>query len=315
MKILIDTGTAKNYIKNIPCLKAISNDKPFKVKTLNGENRITKKCKIRFCDIITDFFVLPELKTFDAIIGYDFLVQIKAQIDTERSLLIYENGCIQIKFFECEQVNNLEIDTGTIPEAVKKEFQKLIEDFSDVFAQPDEKLPFNTNIKAAIRTINTEPIYSKPRPYNMAAIPFVNKEIKRLLDDGIIRPSHSPYNTPILVVGKKGVNEDGSPKYRLVFDYRKLNGITISDRYPIPESSVILSNLGNAKFYSTIDLKSGFHQILLEEKDREKTAFSINNGKYEFCRLPFGLKNGPSIFQRAIDNVLRNDIGKRCQSI
>ena len=70
--------------------------------------------------------------------------------------------------------------------------------------------------------------------------------------------------------------------------------------------------MGKAQFFTTLDLKSGFHQIELAERDREKTAFSVNNGKYEFCRLPFGLKNAPSIFQRAIDDVLREQIGKTC---
>lgn len=98
----------------------------------------------------------------------------------------------------------------------------------------------------------------------------------------------------------------------MVIDFRKLNLKTIDDKYPIPNVVSILSNLGKARFFTTLDLKSGFHQILLAEKDREKTAFSVGNGKYEFCRLPFGLKNAPSIFQRAIDDVLRDRIGKSC---
>jgi len=75
---------------------------------------------------------------------------------------------------------------------------------------------------------------------------------------------------------------------------------------------MILANLEKAKFFATLDFKSGYHQIYLAEKDREKKAFSINAGKYEFCRLPFGLKNAGSIFQRAIDEVLREQIGKTC---
>ena len=98
----------------------------------------------------------------------------------------------------------------------------------------------------------------------------------------------------------------------MVIDFRKLNQKTIDDKYPIPNIVSILSNLGKAQYFTTLDLKSGFHQILLAENDREKAAFSVRNGKYEFCRLPFGLKNAPSIFQRAIDDVLREQIGKTC---
>lgn len=95
-------------------------------------------------------------------------------------------------------------------------------------------------------------------------------------------------------------------------DFRKLNNITIEDKYPIPNINSILSNLGKAMFFTTLDLKSGFYQIVMAEKDREKCAFSVNNEKYEFCRLPMGLKNAPSIFQRAIDDILRENIGKCC---
>lgn len=88
--------------------------------------------------------------------------------------------------------------------------------------------------------------------------------------------------------------------------------MTIPDRYPIPEINEVLAQLGKNNYFSVIDLKSGFHQIPLEEKDVEKTAFKINNGKYEFLRLPFGLRNAPSIFQRALDDILRDHIGKIC---
>jgi len=99
---------------------------------------------------------------------------------------------------------------------------------------------------------------------------------------------------------------------RLVMDFRKLNERTVPDKYPMPNISMILGNLGRAKFFSTLDLKSGYHQIILAERDREKTSFSVNGGKYEFKRLPFGLKNAASIFQRTIDDILREQIGKFC---
>lgn len=102
-----------------------------------------------------------------------------------------------------------------------------------------------------------------------------------------------------------GTKERIEPKLRMVIDYKKLNEHTISDRYPIPDTNIILSNLGKSKYFSSIDLESGFHQILMSKIDIEKTAFFDNNGKYEFLRMPFGLKNAPSIFQRAMDDILR----------
>ncbi len=88
-----------------------------------------------------------------------------------------------------------------------------------------------------------------------------------------------------------------------------------NNHWPLPytDTTVILANLGKSRYFTTLDLKSGFHQINMRERDRQKTAFNVNNGKYEFCRLPFGLRNAPSIFQHAIDDVLRKNIGKTCQ--
>jgi len=194
---------------------------------------------------------------------------------------------------------------------MKEPFNSMIKLRSKAFADPNESLPYNKNTVATIRT-DDEPVYSKLYPYPMGVAEFVNSKVQQLLHNGIIRPSKSPYNNPIWVVDKKGVDELGHKKKRMVIDFRKLNQKTVSDKYPIPSISTILSYMGKAQFFTTLDLKSGFHQIELAERDREKTAFSVNNRKYEFCRLPFGLKNAPSIFQRAIDDVLREQIGKTC---
>jgi len=91
----------------------------------------------------------------------------------------------------------------------------------------------------------------------------------------------------------------------MVIDFKRLNADTISDTYPIPDITSTLSSLKEAKLFTTLDLTSGFHQIHMKES-------STLNGKYEFLRLPFGLKNAPAVFQRMIDDVLREHIGKIC---
>lgn len=95
-------------------------------------------------------------------------------------------------------------------------------------------------------------------------------------------------------------------------DYRKLNEKTVDDRYPMPNITEILDKLGRCQYFTTLDLASGFHQIEVHPKDIEKTAFSVDGGLYEYLRMPFGLKNATATFQRVMDHVLRDLIGKCC---
>jgi len=284
---------------------------PFEVTSIHGHTKIKQKCLIHLFNVKSYFFLLNNLNGYDGIVGLDVLKRVNAKIDLTKNIIEHDHGTEQIFYSKCRNVNFININDVDVPNAVNEDFKKMIKNRSKAFADPNESLPFNINTVATIRT-DGEPVYSKLYPYPMGVADFVNSEVKQLLADGIIRPSRSPYNNPIWVVDKKGFDEEGHRKKRLVIDFRKLNQKTIDDKYPIPSISTILSNIGKAQYFTTLDLKSGFHQIELAERDREKTAFSVNNGKYEFCRLPFGLKNAPSIFQRAIDDVLRDHIGKTC---
>lgn len=286
--------------------------KPFNVNTLNGTNPINKKCTMVIFGYISTFYVLESLQNFDGIIGYEFLKKINGKLNMIDDTLTYDKNKTPITRGN-EQINFHAIDKDLIPKNVTEEFNRIISGNSDAFADPNRALPYNTSVEATIKTKTEEPSYTRSYPYPVTMSDFVNSEIESLLRDGIIRKSFSAYNSPVLVVRKKGLNEQGKPNHRLVIDFRKLNEVTENDKYPMPEVPVILSNLGKSQYFTTLDLKSGYHQILLAEKDRMKTAFSINNGKYEFCRLPFGLKNAPSIFQRTIDDILREYIGKICQ--
>lgn len=255
---------------------------------------------------------MKELKTFDAIVGHDTLKDLKAIIDpSNEQIILPNNHIIPLLQHKFQQVNKISVRDSHLDETNKTKLKKFLLNYQDLFQPANEKLPFTTKIVAEIRTTDENPVYCKTYPYPQALKTEVSKQLDKLLQDGIIRPSRSPYNSPVWIVPKK-TDASGEKKYRLVIDYRKINLKTISDKYPIPDTSTVLANLGKNNFFTTIDLVSGFHQIPMSEKDIEKTAFSVNNGKYEFVRLPFGLKNAPSIFQRVMDDILREHIGKIC---
>lgn len=173
-------------------MKAV--ESPFLVKSIHGTNRVTRKCTINIFDTNSEFFLLPTLETFDGIIGYDLLREINANLDLNKLILKYKTGSENLQHLHCKDVNNIVL-TPLIEELKIKH--------AAVFSNPEESLPYNTNIVATIRTTDNEAVYSKSYPYPMAASEFVNSEIHNLLRDGIIRPSRSPYNSPIWVVPKR----------------------------------------------------------------------------------------------------------------
>ncbi|XP_068987594.1 uncharacterized protein [Bombus flavifrons] len=126
----------------------------------------------------------------------------------------------------------------------------------------------------------------------------VRERISELIEAKIIRPSSSPFASPMILVKKK----DGSD--RLCVDFRALNKNTVADRYPLPLIADQIARLQKARYFISLDMASGFHQIPIHPNSTEYTAFVTPDGQYEYLTMPFGLKNAPSVFQRAILNAL-----------
>jgi hypothetical protein len=179
----------------------------------------------------------------------------------------------------------------------------LIQEFSDRF--PDELPPLDPDKPRIYQghTIPLEPGHKPPvRPiYRLSPLEFaeLKKQIKQLLALGFIEPSSSPYGAPVLFVQKK----DGS--LRMCIDYRAINKITIKNKYPLPRIDDILDKLNGCAYFSSIDLKSGYHQLIIDKNDIPKTAFRTPIGHYQFKVLSFGLTNAPATWQNAMNDIFR----------
>ena len=171
--------------------------------------------------------------------------------------------------------------------------------YEDLFAKPDGPLGRTSLVKHTIYTGDCRPVKRPPRRFPEKQRQIVEEEVEKMLDQGIIRESDSPWASQVVLVKKK----DGS--VRFCVDYRHLNAATRKDAYPLPNIIDCMDALSGASWFSTLDLASSYWQVEIEDRDKEKTAFATKSGLYEFCVMPFGLTNAPATFERLMEKVLR----------
>lgn len=195
----------------------------------------------------------------------------------------------------------------SMPTAVKPatriKLMKILWRHKSVFSNT---LGRTTKVKCTINTGDAAPIAQPPRQMNTKRRVQFADALEQQIKDGIVEPSISPWASPVVLVPKK----DGS--IRVCVDYRRLNNATVKDVYPLPSIDNMLASLDGAKVFTSFDLNSGFNQIVLDPEDRVKTAFTSPIGLYQYTRMPMGIVNGPSVFQRLMDTVLAGLKWIRC---
>ena len=180
-----------------------------------------------------------------------------------------------------------------------KELTSVMIKYQDTFAKDDDDLGRTNMVQHTIDTGTARPIKQGPRRLPMLKREAEQIEVERMLGQGVISPSSSPWSSPTVLVTKK----DG--KTRFCVDFREVNKVTVKDAYPLPRIEDCIDNLEGAEWFCTLDLQSGFWQVEVDPRDRQKTAFATRSGLYEFNVLPFGLTNSPATFERLMETALR----------
>lgn len=206
------------------------------------------------------------------------------------------------------QIFTVQVQPVTQPfptsEDINPIFSELLTEYSNIFEQPKQLPPHRFHDHKIILKKGTHPVNVRPYRYLALQKDIIEKIIGEMLEAGVVRPSQSPYSSPIVLVKKK----DGS--WRLCVDYRQLNKHTVTDKFPIPVIEELLDELHGAEFFSKMDLRSGYWQVRLNPADIAKTAFRTHEGRYEFVVMPFGLTNAPSTFQALMNHVFKQYLRK-----
>lgn len=216
----------------------------------------------------------------------------------------YSQGTLVAGTTVSEQIAAM--DLTALPELEQGRVRALLMKYQTVFSEHEGDLGCTSLISHEIPLLDDVPVRQRHRRVPPSEYEVVRAHINQLLESQVVRESCSPYASPIVLVKKK----DGS--LRMCVDYRQLNAKTRRDAFPLPRIEESLDALTGARWFSTMDLASGYNQVPVAEKDKPKTAFCTPFGLFEWNRMPFGLCNAPSTFQRLMERLFGD---QQCQSL
>jgi hypothetical protein len=249
--------------------------------------------------VLGRLIVLPS-HVIDVILGMDWLTKHNGVISCADNTILLKDH--QGKSVSCQAQPPTQ---DPMVFNLAEESISVVEEFMDVFLEELPGMPLEREVEFYIDLIpGTTPIAK--RPYRMAPTELaeLKLQIAELQQKGYICPSSSPWGAPVLFVTKK----DGS--MRMCIDYRSLNEVTIKNKYPLPRIDDLFDQLQWAKYFSKIDLRSGYHQLRIKEADIQKTVFVTRYGQYEFTVMPFGLNNAPVFFMNLMNKVFMEELDK-----
>jgi hypothetical protein len=320
ISILVDSGSSHSFISAtlasqlegvVPLQPSIS------VKVANGQKLLCSAqvsqatWSVDAFEFITDLRVL-ELSAYDMILGMDWLElhsPMKIHWKQKWLALPYKNATAVLygnlpEAPEGTDIHLCEVqvsisDSAPVSVAIPPEIQTLIQEFAVLFEIP-KVLPPSRACDHSIPLIEGAAPF-QVRPYRYAPIlkDEIEKQVKEILQNGLIQKSVSPFSSSVLLVKKN----DNS--WRFCVDYRHLNAITVKGKYPVPIIDEFLDELSNASWFTCLDLRAGFHQIRLKPGEEYKTAFQTHCGQYEFRVMPFGLTGALGSFQDAMNTTLQ----------
>ncbi|GJS64337.1 putative nucleotidyltransferase, ribonuclease H [Tanacetum coccineum] len=313
--VLFDSGADFSFIstKFAPLLNvkpSIANP-GYVIEVANGKkeevDRIFRGCRLELGDSMFLIDLIPLGQgSFDVIVGMDWLSNQKAVIVCHEKIvrIPVEGGkvlCVQGErnVGKTKTLMSTKANEPTLSDIL------IVRDFEDVFLDDLSGLPPQRQVEFRIDLIpGATPVAKSPYRLAPSEMQELSEQLQELQDKGFIRPSHSPWGAPVLFVKKK----DGS--FRMCIDYRELNKLTIKNHYPLPRIDDLFDQLQGARYFSKIDLRSGYHQLRVHDDDISKTAFRTRYGHFEFTVMPFGLTNAPVVFMDLMNRVCKPYLDK-----